>query len=138
MARPDDNCSMRSQLDSSRPVRCFRRRRLSATLLGGAGAAVATVGIFLPSFFHVALLAPVFFRLRQSPWIGAFMVSGECGRGCAYGGSDVSLGADALRAWQSWAIAISSLIALFRWKLTPAWVVLGGGIAGLLLATVGG
>jgi chromate transport protein ChrA len=48
------------------------------------------------------------------------------------------LGADALRAWQSWVIAIGSLIALLQWKLAPAWVVLGGGIAGLLLATVHG
>lgn len=45
-------------------------------ILGGvAGAAVATVGIFLPSFFYVALLAPVLFRLRQSPWMAAFLDS---------------------------------------------------------------
>ena len=36
-------------------------------ILGGVpGAAVATLGIFLPSFFYVGLLAPVLFRLRKS------------------------------------------------------------------------
>jgi chromate transport protein ChrA len=48
------------------------------------------------------------------------------------------LGADALRSWQSWLMAITSLIALLRWKLAPAWVVLGGGIAGWLLQIVRG
>jgi chromate transporter len=68
--------------------------------LGGVpGAAVATVGIFLPSFFYIALLA-----------------------------------VDALQRWQAWAIALVSLVALLRWKVSPAWVVLGGGATGLLLA----
>jgi chromate transporter len=45
-------------------------------ILGGVpGAVVATVGIFLPSFFYVGLLAPVLFRLRQSVWIAAFLDS---------------------------------------------------------------
>src|ERR1022692_2718847 len=45
-------------------------------ILGGVpGASVATVAIFLPSFFYVALLAPVLFRLRQSAWMAAFLDS---------------------------------------------------------------
>ena len=108
-------------------------------ILGGApGAAVATVGIFLPSFFYVTLLAPVPFRLRQSPWIGTFLDSVNVCAVALMTGVTFRLGADALRAWQSWVIAIISLIALLQWKLAPAWVVLGGGIAGLLLATFRG
>jgi chromate transport protein ChrA len=41
---------------------------------------------------------------------------------------------DALRGWQAWAIALTALAVLLRWKVSPAWVVLGGGMAGLLLA----
>jgi chromate transporter len=108
-------------------------------ILGGVpGAAVATIGIFLPSFFYVALLAPVLFRLRQSPWIGTFLDAVNVCAVALMAGVTFRLGAQALRAWQSWVIASTSLIVLLRWKLAPAWVVLGGGIAGWLLATVRG
>ena len=106
-------------------------------ILGGVpGAAVATVGIFLPSFFYVALLAPVLFRLRQSPWIAAFLDSVNVCAVALMAGVTFRLGADALRTWQSWLIAIVSLAVLVRWRISPAWIVLGGGIAGLLLAII--
>jgi chromate transporter len=106
-------------------------------LLGGApGAAVATLAIFLPSFFYVALLAPVLFKLRQSPWMASFLDSVNV---CAVGlmaGVTVRFAADALRAWPAWVIAVLAATVLLRWKVSPAWVVLGGGIAGLALAGV--
>jgi uncharacterized membrane protein len=43
---------------------------------------------------------------------------------------------DALRGWPLLGIAVVSLGVLLRWKVSPAWVVLAGGIAGLLLATL--
>ncbi len=106
-------------------------------ILGGApGAAVATVGIFLPSFFYVGLLAPVLFRLRQSAWIAGFLDSVNVCAVALMGGVTFRLAADALRGWPSWVIAVVSLAALLRWKVSPAWVVLGGGIIGLVLASV--
>jgi chromate transporter len=43
-------------------------------LLGGwSGAGAATLGIFLPGFVLVALLGPLFPRLRQSPLAAAFL-----------------------------------------------------------------
>ena len=104
-------------------------------ILGGApGAAVATLGIFLPSFFYVALLAPVLFRLRQSAWIAGFLDSVNICAVALMGGVTFRLAADALRGWPSWAIATISLAVLLRWKVSPAWVVVGGGIAGLVFA----
>jgi hypothetical protein len=44
------------------------------------------------------------------------------------------LGVDALQGWPSWLIAGTALGVLLRWKVNPASVVLGGGLAGLLLA----
>ena len=103
-------------------------------ILGGVpGAAVATVGIFLPSFFYVALLAPVLFRLRQSQWVSAFLDSVNVCAVALMAGVTFRLAADAVRTWQSWLIAIVSLLVLLRWKISPAWVVLGGGVAGLAL-----
>ncbi len=108
-------------------------------ILGGVpGAAVATLGIFLPSFFYVALLAPVLFRLRQSAWIAAFLDSANVCAVALMAGVTFRLGADALRGWAAWLIALLSFGILLRWKLSPAWVVLGGGLAGLVLAGVRG
>ena len=107
-------------------------------LLGGArGAAVATVAIFLPSFFYVALLAPVLFRLRQSPWMTAFLDAVNVCAVALMAGVTVRLGADALRGWPAWVIAVAALAVLWRWKVNPAWVVLGGGLAGFALAAIG-
>ena len=104
-------------------------------ILGGVpGAAVATVGIFLPSFFYVGLLAPVLFRLRKSVWIAAFLDSVNVCAVALMAGVTFRLGTDALRGWATWLIALLSFSILLRWKVNPAWVVLGGGLAGLLLA----
>ncbi len=106
-------------------------------ILGGVpGAAVATVAIFLPSFFYVALLAPVLFRLRKSAWMAAFLDSVNVCALALMAGVTFRLAMDALRGWPSWAIAAAALAVLLRWKMNPAWVVLGGGLAGLLLAAL--
>jgi len=106
-------------------------------VLGGIpGAAVATVGIFLPSFFYVALLAPVLFRLRQSAWMAAFLDSVNVCAVALMAGVTVRLGVDALPTWGAGAIALAALALLLRWKISPAWIVLGGGITGLLLAAI--
>jgi chromate transporter len=103
-------------------------------ILGGwPGAAVATVGIFLPSFFFVGLLAPVLFRLRQSAWMAAFLDSVNVCAVALMAGVTFRLAADALRGWPTWAIAAATLGVLLRWKVNPAWVVLGGGVAGFFL-----
>lgn len=104
-------------------------------ILGGVpGAAVATLAIFLPSFFYVALLAPVLFRLRKSAWMAAFLDSVNVCAVALMGGVTFRLAADALRGWPAWTIAVASLAVSLRWKVSPAWVVLGGGAVGLLLA----
>ncbi len=104
-------------------------------ILGGVpGAAIATVGIFLPSFFYVALLAPVLFRLRQSAWMAAFLDAVNTCAVALMTGVAYRLGADALQSWSTWIIALAALAVLWRWKVNPAWIILAGGLAGLLLA----
>jgi chromate transporter len=106
-------------------------------ILGGVpGAAVATVSIFLPSFFYVALLAPVLFRLRQSAWIAAFLDSVNACAVALMAGVTFLLGVDALHGLPSWVIATASFVVLLRWKVSPAWIVLGGGIAGPMLSAI--
>jgi chromate transporter len=113
----------------------------TATFIGyilGAvpGAAVATVSIFLPSFFYVALLAPVLLRLRQSAWMAAFMDSVNACAVALMAGVTFRLAADALRGWPAWVIAAIALAILLRWKVNPAWVVAGGAVAALAWASI--
>jgi chromate transporter len=104
-------------------------------LLGGAwGAVVATIAIFLPSFFYVAALGPILPRLRRSAWVAAFLDSVNVCAVALMAGVTIRLAGDALRGWAMWAIGATALAVLSKWKINPAWVVLGGGLAGLVLA----
>jgi chromate transporter len=104
-------------------------------LLGGAwGAVVATVAIFLPSFVYVAALGPILPKLRRSPWMAAFLDSVNVCAVALMAGVTITLARDALRGWPMWIIAIAALVVLWRWKINPAWVVLGGGLVGVILS----
>ena len=103
---------------------------------GGWGAVVATVAIFLPSFLYVAALGPILPKLRRSSWMAAFLDSVNVCAVALMAGVTVRLAADALRGWLMWVIALVALAVLWKWKLNPAWVVLGGGLAGLVVAMV--
>ena len=55
---------------------------------------------------------------------------GECVAIALMAAVTYRLGIDALRGWAPCLIALISLAVLLRWKVNPAWVVLGGGVAG--------
>ena len=102
-------------------------------LLGGAwGAVVGTVAIFLPSFVYVAALGPILPKLRRSAWMAAFLDLVNVCAVALMAGVTVGLAGDALRGWPMWAITAAALAVLWKWKINPAWVVLGGGLAGLV------
>ena len=103
-------------------------------ILGGfRGAVVATLGIFLPSFFFVSISGPLIPHLRRSPLAGAFL-------------DGVNVGAWALMASVTWflaraavvdlttmALAVSSAFVLIRYRVNSAWLVIGGGLIGLAM-----
>ncbi|MCP3141672.1 chromate transporter [Pyxidicoccus xibeiensis] len=104
-------------------------------VLGGApGAVVATVGIFLPAFIFVALSGPLVPHLRRSWVAGAFLD----------GVNVASLALMAVVTWQlgraalvdAWTVglAVVSAVLLIRFRVNSAWLVLGGGAVGVLVA----
>jgi len=103
---------------------------------GGWGAVVATLAIFLPSFFYVAALGSILPKLRRSSWMAAFLDAVNVCAVALMAGVTVRLASDALRGWPMWVIAAAALAVLWKWKVNPAWVVLGGGLVGILLAAV--
>jgi chromate transporter len=107
-------------------------------LLGGvSGAVLATLGIFLPSFVFVAISNPMIPRLRKSPWAGGFLD----------GVNAAALGLMAAVTWQlgraslvdplTIIVAIVSLGILFRFKINSVWLILAGGLVGLLSMLLG-
>jgi chromate transporter len=106
-------------------------------VLGGIrGALLATAGIFLPSFFFVALSGPLVPRLRRSSTAGAVL-------------DGVNVGALALMALVTWALlrvavvdvttavlAAGSAFLLIRYRTNSVWLVLGGACIGLVASGV--
>ncbi len=103
-----------------------------------AGAAVATVAIFLPSFVLVAATNPLVPRLRRSRWTAAFLDAVNAASLGLMAAVTVKLagGIFCLGAGRpnlpAIAIAGAATGAALRWKLSPVWLVLGGAAAGWL------
>jgi len=103
-------------------------------VLGGVkGAVVATVGIFLPAFFFVAVSGPLVPRIRQSPTAGAFLDGVNAAAMSLMLVVTYLLGRAAIVDLTTIALAVISGALLFRFRLNSAWLVLGGGIVGYLI-----
>lgn len=104
-------------------------------LLGGfEGAAVATVGIFLPAFVFVALTAPLVSRLRQSKVAGAFLDGVNAATVALIAFVTGQLARTALVDVPTIVLAVISAIVLLRFNVNSAWLVAGGALAGLAFA----
>lgn len=101
-------------------------------LAGNAGAIAATVGIFLPAFVLVWIVNPWVPKLRQSPWISGFLDGVNAASLGLMAGVTYTLAQTALVDWLTIVLAIVGAIALFRFRVNSAWLVLGGGAIGLL------
>lgn len=97
---------------------------------GVRGAAVATLGIFIPGFLFVALSGPLLPRLRR--WLLAAaivegVVVGSLGLMAAVAWQ---LGRAAIIDWPTLAILVVSLILLLHYRINSAWLVAGAAFAG--------
>jgi chromate transporter len=102
-------------------------------LAGFPGAVVATIGIFLPSFCFVALLARVMPYIRKSPWTAAFLDGVNAAALGLMAGVTGLLARSALVDLPTLLLAVAAGFVLFRYKINSAWLVLAGGLAGLAL-----
>jgi chromate transporter len=103
-------------------------------LLGGwKGAALASVGMFLPAFTYVALTAGFLPKLRKSPLAGAFLDGVNAAAVALMGFVGWQFARAALVNLPAIVLALLSLVLVFRYKVNSAWLVLGGAIAGILL-----
>jgi chromate transporter len=103
-------------------------------VLGGTqGALVATLGIFLPAFFFVAVSGPLVPRIRKSPVAGAFLDGVNVAALALMLVVTYQLGRTAIVDLTTIALALTSALLLFRFRVNSAWLIPGGAIVGLLL-----
>ncbi len=101
---------------------------------GIAGAAVATIGIFLPSFLFVALLQPLIPLLRRSALMAAFLDAVNVASVAIILAVCVAMGRESINDWRTVLIVIAGLVcAVFFKNMNTAFIVLGGAVAGYLL-----
>jgi chromate transporter len=101
---------------------------------GMPGAALATIGIFLPAFFYVAITAPFIPRLRASRLMGAILDAVTAASLGLMAIVTLQLFGETVFAGSGLWIAAVSLIALFTTKVNSAWLILAAAAVGLLQA----
>lgn len=106
--------------------------------LGGfAGAVVATVGIFLPSFLFVWLLNPLIPLLRKSKIMSAFLDTVNMVSVAIILSVIVEIGRLTLLDWRAILIALLSFAVSFYFKkLNTAFVIAGGALLGYVLSFI--
>ena len=107
---------------------------------GVLGALIASFGIFTPSFGFIMLAAPLLVRIRQSPWVRAFLQGVTPAVLGAISAAAIPLLRTALtqsNLFQSIAaglIGLGALIAILRYRL-PTWQLVPlGGLLGLMVS----
>jgi len=104
-------------------------------VLGGPRAAlVATVGIFLPAFIFVALSGPLIPRIRRSTTAGAVLDGVNVASLALMAAVTLRLGRAALVDIPTAVLAIVAALALLKFRVSSAWLVVGGALAGSMVS----
>ena len=107
--------------------------RVGGSLLDGFwGSLVSTIGIFLPSFLLVLIVAPVLVRYRQNPNVQGFIKGAYAAAIGTILGACVLLGKIAIGDWLTALVALGSLVVLFRWKVSNPVLVAATAAIGLI------
>ncbi len=96
------------------------------------GSLVSTVGIFLPSFLLVLIVAPILVRHRANPNVQGFVKGAYAAAIGTILGACVLLGKIAIGDWLTAVVALGSLGVLFRWKVSNPLLVAVTALIGLI------
>jgi chromate transporter len=96
------------------------------------GAAISTIGIFLPSFLFVLIVAPILIRHRAQPDVKGFVKGAYAAAIGTILGAAVLLGKIAIGDWLTALIAVTSLMVLFRWRVNNPMLVAATAIVGIV------
>src|SRR5438094_3241604 len=92
----------------------------------------ATIGIFLPSFLLVLIVAPILVRYRTNQNVQGFIRGAYAAAIGTILGACVLLARIAIGDWLTALVALGSLVVLFRWKVNNPVLVAVTAIIGLI------
>jgi chromate transporter len=96
------------------------------------GSLVSTIGIFLPSFILILVVAPILVRHRANPNVQGFVKGAYAAAIGTILGACVLLGKIAIGDWLTILIAVGSLAVLFRFKVSNPLLVGVTAVIGLI------
>ena len=96
------------------------------------GSLVSTIGIFLPSFILILVVAPLLVRHRANPNVQGFVKGAYAAAIGTILGACVLLGRIAIGDWLTVLIALGSLAVLFRFKVSNPLLVGVAAVIGLI------
>jgi chromate transporter len=105
---------------------------VGAIVAGFWGSLVATVGIFLPSFLFILIVAPILIRNRANRNVQGFVKGAYAAAIGTILGACVLLGKIAIGDWLTALVALLSLVVLFRWNVKNPTLVAATAIIGLI------
>jgi len=96
------------------------------------GSVVSTIGIFLPSFLLVLIVAPMLARHRGNPNVQGFVKGAYAAAIGTILGACILLGRVAIGDWLTVLIGVVSLAILFRWKVSNPLLIAATAVVGLI------
>src|SRR5712672_4475490 len=100
---------------------------------GVAGATAAALGVFLPVYAMVVLLAPSYKRWAKNPQLNAFVRGVTAAATGAIAGAVIVLARRSIYDLPTLGIALVTLGILIRWKVPEPILIACAAVAGLLL-----
>jgi chromate transporter len=96
------------------------------------GSVVSTIGIFLPSFIFVLVVAPLLVRHGSNPSVQGFVRGAYAAAIGTILGACVLLGRIAIGDWLTALIGVAALAVLFRWKVSNPLLIAATAVIGLV------
>ena len=105
-------------------------------VLGIFGAIISTVAIFLPSFLLLLVLIHIYNRIKNQPLVQGFITGVKPAIVGMLFAATVFIGRNSIIDYRTAILAVLSFILLYRFKVDPIWLILGGGFFGWMVNSV--
>lgn len=104
---------------------------------GFGGAALASLGIFLPSFFYVWILNNYVHKMRKNKILKSFLEAVNVAAVAVMLVVCIKMGQSILIDWRTALICAVSFFVFFYYKgINTLWIIIGGGVLGYLLSFI--
>jgi len=106
-------------------------------IAGLTGAIFSTAAVFLPAFLMMLVVGASVARFRSNMAVQAFLHGIQPAVAGLLFAAAVVLLRHGVQHWVGFGIAAVSFALLWHWRVTPAWVLLGGCLVGLIATLLG-